>query len=428
MERSDRTKAGRSDRAKVQRSDRTKVEPSDGTKVQRSDWAGVAFGLGLAAFGAFQQFKLPPVLPLLLESYHYDRSLAGGLMSVYAAAGLALSIVFGRWITRRGVGRPLVFALAVMAAGNLAGLAAPAEGWVMLGARGLEGLAFTVLAIAGPVLANRHASERHRPLVIGLTAAWIPTGQIVAGGLAPLLVPSFGWQALWLVGLGATLVMALCLAGRYGAERRATPAPAMHAGGRDDQLAGQHLLLIVAGAIFLFWSGQYFAAMTWMPQYFVEAQGLPLAVAQLGSLLPVVVLAGFNLITGYLLGHGLSLAGLLVFALASQAALWLLMPSLGDAGLGLGVIALVAYGIGAGISPTCLFAVPNRLMGAGPGQARAFGIIMTGRNVGVLLGPVVLAEAFKLSGSWSAAAPIFGGATSVALLLAVFLLVRLRDR
>ena len=393
--------------------------------TQRSDWAGVAFGLALASFGAFQQFKLPPVLPLLLEAYGYDRALAGGLMSIYAAAGLLLSLAFGRWIMRAGVGRPLILALVAMTAGNLLGLLAPQSGAVMLTARGLEGLAFAVLAIAGPVLANRHVTEQRRGIVIGLTAAWIPLGQIAAGALAPLLVPRFGWQSLWLVALAATAAMALCLALRYRAEARATPV-AEAAGGGSDGFRGRRISLAVAGAIFLFWSGQYFAAMTWMPQYLFEAQGQSLAQAQLGSLLPVVVLLAFNLITGYWLGRGVSLAGLLIVALASQAALWLLLPFLDTAGLGLGLAALVAYGIGAGISPTCLFAMPNRLVGAGPAQARAFGIIMTGRNVGVLLGPVVLAEAFKLTGSWNTAAPIFGGATAVALLLAILLAGRLR--
>ena len=119
---------------------------------------------------------------------------------------------------------------------------------------------------------------------------------------------------------------------------------------------------------------------------------------------------------------------LLAAALALQAALWWLMPHIGQGDLALGLAALVAYGIGAGVTPTCLFAMPNTLLGAGPAQARAFGIIMTGRNLGVLLGPVVLAQAFKATGDWSVAAPIFGSATAAALLLSLFLWTRLPRR
>ena len=61
----------------------------------RTNWAAVAFGLSLAWFAAFQMFKLPPVLPLLLETYGYDLVLAGGFMSIYAAVGLLVSGVLG---------------------------------------------------------------------------------------------------------------------------------------------------------------------------------------------------------------------------------------------------------------------------------------------------------------------------------------------
>jgi len=53
---------------------------------ERTDWMGVAFGILLACLVAFQQFKLPPVLPVLLADYHWDRTLAGGLMAIYALA------------------------------------------------------------------------------------------------------------------------------------------------------------------------------------------------------------------------------------------------------------------------------------------------------------------------------------------------------
>ncbi|MEX2409641.1 MAG: MFS transporter, partial [Rhodovibrionaceae bacterium] len=103
--------------------------------------AGVAFGLALSSFAAYQMFKLPPVLPLLLERYGYDRTLAGGFMSVYALVGLFLSIYLGRLIERRGPARPVFAALGVMATGNLLGLVAPENGMAVLAGRGLEGLA-----------------------------------------------------------------------------------------------------------------------------------------------------------------------------------------------------------------------------------------------------------------------------------------------
>jgi F0F1-type ATP synthase assembly protein I len=84
------------------------------------------------------------------------------------------------------------------------------------------------------------------------------------------------------------------------------------------------------------------------------------------------------------------------------------------------------YGTGAGVVPTCLFAMPSVILGRGHDTARAFGIVMTGRNMGVLIGPVLVAQAFKISGSWDLAAPIFGTVTTLCLVAAMLLARRLR--
>ena len=87
--------------------------------------AGIAFGIGIACFAAYQQFKLPVVLPVLFARYDYDRTLAGACMSVYALAGLLLSLYAGRVVERRGAAAPAGVALGVMLAGSLLPLLAP---------------------------------------------------------------------------------------------------------------------------------------------------------------------------------------------------------------------------------------------------------------------------------------------------------------
>jgi len=66
------------------------------------NWSGLAFGLSLAILAAYQQLKLPPVLPILIESYGFSRILAGGFVSVYALCGLLLSLRLGSIMQRHG--------------------------------------------------------------------------------------------------------------------------------------------------------------------------------------------------------------------------------------------------------------------------------------------------------------------------------------
>jgi MFS family permease len=387
--------------------------------ASRTNWTAVAFGLALSYLAAYQLFKLPPVLPVLLESYGYDRTLAGGFMSVYAVAGLSLSVVLGRMVERHGPARPALAALVVMMLGNGLALLWPAQGLLVLAARALEGVAFAILAIAGPTLVNRAASRRHLPLAIALTATWIPVGQLTASLLAPPALALHGWQALWLAAMAMSLLLSLwTLRLQAGGGTALGPrAAGADAPVRAPRLSARERLgLLLAAAIFMLWSGQFFAYMTWLPQYLVEGFGLSVDQALAGYILPVAVLLVFNLVAGAVLRAGVPLAPLMAAAIALQAAVWWLHPAI--TGFWPGLAALVAYGIGAGITPTCLFAMPSAI--AGPERAApAFGIIMTGRNLGVLVGPILLAQAFELAGSWHVSAPIFGCITTLAAVLAL---------
>lgn len=393
--------------------------------VSRSNWTGVAFGLALACFAAYQQFKLPPALPVLLETYHYDRTLAGAFMSIYAVAGFLLSAIFGRLVERSGLAGPTLAALALTIAGNVLILALPENGWLVLGGRALEGIGFAVLAICGPLLANASAAPRHLPIVVGLTASWIPVGQLAATALAPAAFAWYGWQLLWIAAIAAALALAgwtLRLRGSAAIELPASLRTATEARG-DTGAAAQRRRLVLAAAVFMFWTAQYFAYMTWLPQYLVEVHGLSVSMAAVGYTVPVVMLILTNLVVGTILRAGVPVGPLLAFGLATQAAVWWLIPVTGGGVTGL--LSLIIYGIAAGICPTCLFAMPSIVVGQGRGAATAFGTLMTGRNVGVLVGPVLLAQAFKETGAWDIAVPIFGTITSLAFVLGVWLAVSL---
>jgi len=389
---------------------------------------GIAFGLGLAFLAAFQQFKLPVVLPVLLADYGYDRTLAGGFMSIYAFFGLFLSIPLGRAIHRHGAETLILWALALMVLGNGFALLAPESGWLVLAARGLEGIAFAVLAIGGPALATANASQRSLPLVAGLMATWIPVGQLTATFLAPVAIATSSWRMLWYAGIGATLVFFIwTLINRASGRVVLTPP---HRADRQKTTESTELspherrALILTGTMFMLWSGQYFAYMTWLPQYLVEVHALALADAQWGYAIPVALVMVVCVLTGLLLQRGLSLAALLIGALVTQAAVWWLLPYTGG-GAG-GIASLVMYGSGAGVVAACLFALPSHILERGHDTARAFGIVMTGRNMGVLIGPVLVAQAFKMTGSWDLAAPIFGVVTTACLATAIALSRQLR--
>jgi MFS family permease len=401
------------------------------TDRSASSLVAISFGLAVACFGAFQQFKLPVALPVLLDLYDYDRALAGGFMSVYALVGIAVSLQIGRLIERLGPLKPLLAGMGFFILGSAVALGWPQSGLLVLLGRGLEGLGFAVVAIVGPVLANAHASPRHLPIVIGLTAAWIPVGQLTATLAAPISLATIGWQGLWWLSIVASLGFALWALWlrRDGAglltQALAPPSPAGVAEPRHSKLSTkQTAALSATGVIFMLWAAQYFAYMTWLPQYLVEERALSISGALGGYVIPVFLVMLSCIAAGLLLHRGVRLTRLLIAALAVQALCWWTIPLVQSTGAG--ILSLLVYGASAGLVPGCLFAMPSAALGSGARTARAFGIVMTGRNVGVLAGPLLLAGAFEWAGDWSLAAPIFGLGTTLCLPIAVGLAIALR--
>jgi hypothetical protein len=270
-------------------------------------------------------------------------------------------------------------------------------------------------------------------------AAWIPIGQLAAMLLAPIAFAGLGaglgadsgaglgWQLLWWVAiLGSCCLAAWTFGLRRNPALDLPGAGKLRAAKSDPNIeitGSTRLKLTVVAGIFMLWSGQYFAYMTWLPQYLVEIYGLSVSMAVFGNMVPVAVLIPTTVAVGMVLRAGVPVGTLLACGLATQAAIWWLVPVTGG-GLA-GALSLIAYGLAAGVCPTCLFAMPGVIVGRGRAAAPALGIIMTGRNLGVLAGPMLLGQAFKVTGAWDLAAPIFGTTTTLALALGVYLAISL---
>lgn len=393
-----------------------------------TNWTGIFFGFIVAVLAAFHQFKLPPVLAEMIGLYGYDEVLAGAFMSIYAVAGFLLATPVGNAMQRFGTIPFLYLALALFFIGALLTQLFPATGTIVLLGRGIEGVSACILSIAGPALATQHASARDRHLSAAITATWVPLGAILGAGLAYLsgvLEHDPLWPTVWTASLIATGIVVLFTVylQQAGKVEFSLPSVARQAA-TDDKIHdpwddGQNRRLMrLASTVFLFWSWQNLAFMTWMPTYLVSALDLAREQAALIFLLPIAFIGIFNLVAAPLLRTGLTITGLMVAAIAGQAAMLFLLPKLGN-GLA-GLICLVVYGACAGITPTCLYNLPGDVFGPRAGT-RAFGWLITGRNIGVFCGPLSAAALVSLTGNWQGVPWLVATATSISLALALSL-------
>ncbi|MGE4218388.1 MAG: MFS transporter [Alphaproteobacteria bacterium] len=383
------------------------------------NWTGILFGLGLAVFAAYTQFKLPPVLPEMLGLFGYDRIVAGGFVAVYAVAGLLLSLQVGGLMQRHGALPYLYGAFGCIGAGTGLALLLPDWQWIMLLARAAEGAGFAVLAVAGPALCTAHAGPRGLALASGLIAMWMPLGALLANGLALGFAVPLGWSSLWWAGLAGTLVMVAWTAAL--ARRGGIVAPgSRHAAAATapEPMAWQRHAIVVAAFLFMVWNTEVFAWMSWLPAFMVEAHGLSEANAMLAYLLPMATIGIFNLVGARILRTGMPVSLLFSLSLLVQIAGWLLLPVLHGWSL---VVLLLVFGAATGISPTCLYAMPGTIFGTQHAGTRAFGILMTGRNLGVLAGPLLLGALVPHPDDWQVAGMVFAAVSALAALGGLYL-------
>jgi len=380
------------------------------------NWTGIGFGFGLMALAAYQQLKLPPALPVLIEAYGFERILGGAFMSVYALSGLLLSLRLGGLIQRHGA---VVFLYAAFAMFTLAALAMmiwPENGWLFLAARAVEGVAFAILAIAGPSICTANAGPGGLAIASGIVAAWIPVGGLIASLVAAGIGLDEGggdWRVLWAAGIAGAAALAIWTwrLHRQGGIDLGRPHTdtATTAQAAKPAAPTQWRDMTLAAFLFTLWSVQFFAYVTWLPAYLVEARGISVANAAALFMIPTALVILFNLLAAPILRAGMPVALLLAAAAAVQGGVWFLLPVLGP--VAAGIAAFGVYAAAAGLTPTCLFAMPGTIFGVDRATAKPFAVLMTGRNLGVLLGPVVTGWLVQHTGGWATLPPTLGAVT-----------------
>ncbi len=390
------------------------------TKNLATNWNGVSYGIVIGFVAAYFQFKVPPVLPVLLEDYNYDKFIAGGFMSIFAIAGMAISVRVGKKIRKNGALRYLIGAFILMIAGSLIGLTVPESGIMMLVSRAVEGLGAAILAICMPAFANMNAGPRHLPIIIAIQATWIPIGQLTANLIAQPAVANNNWQPVWWAGIIATLAVAGWTLLIYKKNSKDFGRQAIQTKSEVPPInQNEQISMFIAATLFFLWQAQFMAYFTWLPVYLVDVRSFTADGAVLINQIPVVILLVFALLTGFVIKAGVRFFPLLLFALSLQAVSWLLVP-FSDNTL-TGTISLVAWGIAAGITPTCLWALPSVLLGGHRADTQAFAIVLTGRYIGILAGPLIAVAIFKSSGDWIVVAYTFGAITAICTLTAFYL-------
>ncbi len=391
-----------------------------GTARTRDDRWGALFGVVFAStVAALNLYKVPPLIPVLTTQLGISAGDAGSLVSIYALAGLLVSVPTAWLLRRLGPRHALAVGSGLTAFGSVAG-ALSAGFWPLLASRFVEGAGLGVVIVVAVVEVAAVFPPARRGLPIGIFSVWLPLGSLLALYLAPAVEARAGWQAVWwaaaAVALLAVVVGELVVPGRR-------PERAAHRPGetvasrlpRLGQLVGSPALpLAVAFSLFHISRSAF---LTWAPTYLVM-RGLGLAdaaaLAGLSTVLtiPLCVVAG-GLIAFMGSPQSIYSVGMLVSAPLFVVAFFV-EPSVAAP-------LLLAIGAIAALVPTAvnLVAPDARPRGGSPGVAVA--TVSFGRNAGMLLGPWLAGATLQVSGyNWALVGWGIGAASVVGGLLGLF--------
>jgi MFS family permease len=366
----------------------------------------VLFVVFLASAAApLNQFKVPPMMPLLMESFRLDLSMAGLLMSLFAVTGFILALPAGFILQRLGPKAAGLIAAGCTAIGAVAGALSPSTG-LLLASRVIEGIGMGLIVVVAPAIVGMWFPAERRGTPMGIWATWVPVGRIIMYNVAPALGTAIGWRAVWWFGAAFALV-ALVL---YWALFRVPPAwtgtmpsaqtgeglPTVEGPRLGRAMANRHIWLL--SLAFCCYSIAFLAFSTFLPTFLVSVRGYSLGSAGFVASLTSVTIGSCPL-GGWISDRIGSRKLVYTVALLLVAAMWLLPFKI--TGWLIPVFAVV-LGIIAGPVPTAIFAAVPEVMGrpqlAGIGMA----VLALGQSLGMFIGPVLFGKLVEMTG-WAGA-------------------------
>lgn len=357
----------------------------------------VVFLISVAA--PLNQFKVPPLMPVIMEAFQLDLSLAGMLMSVFALTGLVLALPAGIIIQRLGPKTAGLIAVGCLVLGSAWGALAP-NATILLASRVVEGVGMGLIAVVGPASIALWFPREKQGTPMGIWATWVPVGSVLMYNIAPALGLSLGWQVVWWLGAGFALVTLIL----FGLLMRMPPATTEVGDAIADAppklgeaLANKNIWLLALqfGCLNLVFIG--FG--TFFPTFLSDVRGYSLGqaafIASLGTFVVLVASPLFGWLSDRIGSRKLFFtypyilfAGLM--ALPFVVTGWTLYAF------------SFVLGILAGAVPTATFAAAPEVMGRPQLAGFGLAIVAVGQNLGMVIGPLMFGALVERIG-WAGA-------------------------
>jgi MFS family permease len=162
------------------------------------------FGIAIAS----AQYKVPSIMPGIMNQFKMDANSASWLMSIFTFVGIILAIPTGILAKKFGPKKMLVAAAVIVVVGSLVG-AFSGSGALLIASRAIEGVALIFTTICGPLAVQRYVAPEKVGSATGIWALWVCLGSVFGGTLTPSLYAMTGFVGVWVIYAAAAVVFAL---------------------------------------------------------------------------------------------------------------------------------------------------------------------------------------------------------------------------
>ena len=379
---------------------------------ERNAWFVLAILLLFSIAAPLNQFKIPPLMPILMDAFKLSVGRAGLLMSVYAVTGLILALPAGFIFQKLGYRVTSLIAGGSIALGAILGAISSSTG-VMLTSRVIEGVGTSFMAVLAPAIIAVWFAAQKRGAAMGIWSAWVPIGSTSMLILAPILSQGANWQAVWWFGcLYALVATALFLVfvrpapSGSAASGLSSAQPPVASAAQVLRNRDVWLISLAFGCFNM--ATMSFATFT--PTYLNLVRGMSLTqAALLASVVSMVSIVSCP--AGGILSDKIgSRKRPYVLGLVLMAAIMPLIAVMGSSAL---IVLVITQGLIGGLVPTNIFSAGVEIVGDERLGGLAMGIIMVGQNAGMLVGPLAFGALIGSAGGW----PLAFGSLAVMCLL-----------
>lgn len=344
------------------------------------------------------QYKVPSILEAVMDSYGMTSSTGSWLMSIFTAVGIFLALPTGSLAKKLGPKRVLLLGCAVIVVGSVVG-AFSTSAWLMILSRGIEGVAFVFVTVAGPLAVERYVPPEHQGTANGIWSLWICLGSVIGSTATPMVFESLGLTGTWLAYACVVVVAAIVLA--FVVRDPETGKISLEEGAQNNEEKlsfKDYLSLVKPNALLYFFAYLVFnieilAVLSYAPT-FLQGEGMDASLSGFASSLPGLLAIVAAVVFGRLIDKtGRTKVFYVVSAAVAGPATFLMLTQSGPLlWVGAALMGLVGYGLPvAGLSSLSQIAGSKRMM---PAAVSVFMLVQAlGEFLGSFLTPMLLGPA-----------------------------------